>query len=365
MEDGNELEKNGTRSGSPSEVYLPISVSQDLPKPRIDGMVPQLPMKLTPSWKTICKNCLYSLLFASALFLYIVISKTCSWNWHGEPQVPMLSLPLQTNWRLLIAPKVSCAEDPPFAALMAMTGAADSEGRKIVRNTWGGISEIANRRIRLFFLLGTVGSEEVQKAVEDEAETYGDILQHTAPDKYTTLAAKAATMIQWMAASCPEAKFVVKADTDTLVNLDVMIPYLIKMEVKGDLALGFRLDHMPTINSRNSRNYQDPLVFPRKTFPPYLSGACYIISGSLLQKVVHVLPDVPRVRNEDTFVGMCLERLGIEPTNIGPEAPINPWFDPAKGPCAAFRLAAAHPIRRDLLAAIWKWWKTGGADMCH
>lgn len=35
MEDGNELEKNGTRSGSPSEVYLPISVSQDLPKPRI------------------------------------------------------------------------------------------------------------------------------------------------------------------------------------------------------------------------------------------------------------------------------------------------------------------------------------------
>ncbi|CDI73686.1 hypothetical protein, conserved [Eimeria praecox] len=301
----------------------------------------------------------------SPMLLYIVISKACSWKWHGEPQVSMLSLPLQTNWRLLITPKVSCAEDPPFAALMVMTGAGDSEGRMVVRNTWGEASRVANRRIRLFFLLGTVKQQEVQKAVEKEAEAYGDILQHAAPDKYTNLSTKAATMIQWMAESCPQAKFLVKADTDTLVNLDLMIPYLIKVENKGDLALGSRLDNMPIITSEKSRNYQDPLVFPRKTFPPYLSGACYIVSGSLIQKVARVLPEVPRVRNEDTFLGMCLERLRIEPTDIGPEARINPWFDPAKGPCAAFRLAAAHAFKRDLLVAIWKWWKTEGAKMCH
>ncbi|CDJ30359.1 MGC83622 protein, related [Eimeria mitis] len=277
----------------------------------------------------------------------------------------MLSLPLQTNWRLLITPKVTCAEDPPYVVLMAMTGAGDPEGRTVIRSTWGGVSEAAGKRVRLFFLLGTVESQDVQKAVEKEAEEYGDILQHAAPDKYTNLATKAATMIQWMAASCPEAKFLVKADTDTLVNLDVMIPYLIKVENKGDLALGYRLDNMPLITSEKSRNYQDPLVFPRKVFPPYLSGACYIVSGSLIQKVVRVLPEVPRVRNEDTFLGMCLERLGIQPTNIGSEAPISPWFDPAQGPCAAFRLAAAHSFKRDLLVAIWRWWKTGGAKMCH
>ncbi|CDI80884.1 UDP-Gal:betaGlcNAc beta 1,3-galactosyltransferase, polypeptide 2, related [Eimeria acervulina] len=246
-----------------------------------------------------------------------------------------------------------------------MTGAADFQGRMLVRNTWGGASRVANKRIRLFFLLGTVGSQEVQKAVEEEAKAYGDILQHAAPDKYTSLATKAATMIEWMAKSCPEAKFLVKADTDTLVNLDVMIPYLIKMESKGDIALGARLDNMPIITHEKSRNYQDPLVFPRKTFPPYLSGACYIVSGSLIQKVARVLQEVPRVRNEDTFLGMCLERLGIEPTAIGPEAQINPWFDPAKGPCAAFRLAAAHSFKRDLLIAIWEWWEKGGAKMCH
>ncbi|CDJ49587.1 hypothetical protein, conserved [Eimeria brunetti] len=271
-DDVNDLEKSGASTKSPTEEYVPISVPHEMPKHQADATAQQSLMKLPHSCRAICKNCLYSLLFASALFLYIVISKACSWNWHGEPQAAVLSLPLQTSWQLLITPKVSCAEDPPFAALMVMTGAADSEGRMLVRNTWGGATHVSNRRVRLFFLLGAQGTPELQKTVETEAEEYGDILQHAAPDKYTNLATKTATMIQWMAVSCPEAKFLVKADTDTLVNLDVMIPYLVKMENSGDLALGARLDNMPLITSENSRNYQDPLVFPRKTFPPYLSG---------------------------------------------------------------------------------------------
>lgn len=277
----------------------------------------------------------------------------------------MLSLPVQTSWRLLVTPNVSCAEDPPFVALITMSGATDAEGRKFIRSTWGGNSTVAGRRIRLFFVLGAVPSKVVKKAVESEAAQHGDILQHAAPDTYSNLSAKTATIIQWMAASCPEAKFLVKADTDTLVNLPVLVPYLKRIEGKPDLALGVRLDGMPIVTDSRSKNYQDPLVFPRPTFPPYLSGACYIVSGDLVKKLSQVLPDVPRVRNEDTFLGMCLERLGVEPRSIGAQAAINPWFDPANGPCAAFRLAAAHSFKRDLMHAMWTWWHSGGSSMCH
>lgn len=317
------------------------------------------------TWLSTIKNGFFSLLFASAVVIWIVVLKACAWDWAGEAQAPLLSVPLQTKWRLLITPKVSCSEDPPFVALMAMTGASDFEGRKFVRNTWGGMGTVAKRRVRLYFILGTVASKAVQEQVEAEAAQRGDILQHSAPDKYSNLATKTATLIQWLATSCPEAKFLVKADTDTLVNLEVMVPYLKQIEHKRDLALGARIDRMPLVTSPKARNYQDPLVYARKEFPPYLSGACYVISGDLIRKLSTVLPDVPRVRNEDTFLGLCLERLGIEPRNIGAEARINPWFDPAKGPCAAFRLAAAHPFKPDLLHAIWIWWHTGGAKLCH
>ncbi|KAL8455648.1 hypothetical protein Emag_000470 [Eimeria magna] len=245
-----------------------------------------------------------------------------------------------------------------------MTSASDFEGRQIVRDTWGGRSEVNGQRIFLFFVLGTVSSDKVQKAVEEEAEKHKDLLQHSAPDKYSNLALKTATIIEWMATSCPEAKFVLKADTDTLVNLDLMVPYLKQLEFQSDLALGVRIDNMPLVLNPKARNYQDPLVYSRPAFPPYLSGACYVVSGDLIKKLVRVLPEVHRARNEDTFLGMCLERLGIEPRNTGPHAPINPWFDNSKGPCAAFRLAAAHPIKRDLMLAMWTWWHSAGSKIC-
>ncbi|CDJ40984.1 hypothetical protein, conserved [Eimeria tenella] len=361
--DGSPLE-SGERGDSPSEVYVHISPPHEQRK-QPTNLNLRCPAKQPTPWWVVLRHVFYSLLFASALLIYLIVSRACSWEWDGEPQAPLLSLPLKTQWELLITPKVSCAKDPPFVALMAMTGPADFDGRQLVRNTWGGAEMVAERRVRLFFLLGTAPGVELQRLVAKEAEVYGDLIQHAAPDKYTNLSIKSATMIQWVATSCPEAKFVVKADTDTLVNLEVMVPYLKKMESKGDIALGVRLDRMPIITSEKHRNYQDPLVFSRPTFPPYLSGACYIVSGSLVQKLSTVLSQVPRVRNEDTFLGMCMEKLGIEPTNIAREAQISPWFDPSKGPCAAFRLAAAHPLKRDMLLAMWKWWKSGGSKMCH
>ena len=38
---------------------------------------------------------------------------------------------------------------------------------------------------------------------------------------------------------------------------------------------------------------------------------------------------------------------------------ISSCFNPAEGPLKAFQLAAAHPLRRDLLHAFWLWWHAG------
>lgn len=355
----------GSASGdiSPSSVYVHISAPHLRPtqqtafKAKGQSHVPK-------SWTTVSRILLYSLIFTTAIFVWLAMLKPYYWKWYREPQSPLLSLPVQTSWRLLITPNVSCSDDPPFVALITMTGAAEVSGRVVVRNTWGSLGTVAESRVRLFFIVGTAASQNVQSALEAEAAQYGDILQHAAPDKYSNLASKTATMIEWLATSCPQAKFFVKADTDTLINLELLIPYLKKRQNEQDLALGVRLDGMPVVSSPQLRNYQDPLVYPHSTFPPYLSGACYIVSGDLVKKLSKVLAEVPRVRNEDTFLGMCLKRLGVEPQSIGRKVGINPWFDPSKGPCAAFRWAAAHPFKKDLMWATWTWWHTVGAQMC-
>ncbi|KAL8426518.1 hypothetical protein Efla_004883 [Eimeria flavescens] len=368
--DISEGQMSGAQSTSPGgssvrSVYVHIPAPHWRLKPQTAEEAQRKQQAPPKTWLNVVSNSLLSLVYTSAIVAVLLLSKSCSWNWHGEPQFPLLSVPLHTSWQQLLTPAIDCAKEPPFVALAAMTSAADYEGRQTVRQTWGARKEVEGRRIFLFFVLGTVTSDKVQKAVEAEALQFGDLLQHSAPDKYSNLALKTATIIQWVAASCSQAKFLLKADTDTLVNLDRMVPYLKRMEDQHDLALGVRIDNMPLVLNPKSRNYQDPLVYSRSVFPPYLSGACYILSGDLIQKLVHVLPEVPRPRNEDTFLGMCLERVGIEPRNIGAEAPINPWFDPSRGPCAAFRLAAAHALKRDLMLAMWSWWHSGGSKMCH
>lgn len=348
---------------SPNSVYVHISAPHLQPKEQT-AFEAKRKSYVAKSWITICLIVFYSFVFTAAISVWLAMLKPYYWKRYTEAQSPLLSLPVQTSWRLLITPHVSCSDDPPFVALATMTSAADASVRNVVRNTWGSLRTVAESRVRLFFIAGTSASQNVQSALEAEAAQYGDILQHAAPDTYSNLALKTATIVDWLATSCPQAKFFVKADTDTLLNLELLVPYLKKRQNEQDLALGVRLDGMPVVTSPQSRNYQDPLVYPNETFPPYLSGACYIVSGDLVKKLSKVLADVPRVRNEDTFVGMCLKRLGVEPQSIGRQAGINPWFDPSKGPCAAFRWAAAHPFRKDLLWAAWTWWHTVGAKMC-
>lgn len=288
-----------------------------------------------------------------ALLFSILLVLVCSFDWFEEVPVPLLSLPLQTSWRLLITPNVSCSEDPPFVALATMTAAADFEGRERVRNTWGGVGIVNGRRVRLFFVLGAVASKSVQEAVEAEAAWHGDILQHAAPEKYTHLTYKTITLIQWLARSCPQANFLVKADGDVLLDLNKIVAYLTAKQHEPNVAAGFVRVNNPVLRYRSHRNYEDPFVYPHPTYPLYPAGPCYMLSGALVGKIAEVAVALPRLNNEDCFIGLCLQRLGVEPQDSAPQAPINPEFDDAQGINEVMKWAAVHPVRPTRFLPLW------------
>ncbi|KAL8441831.1 hypothetical protein Emag_006876 [Eimeria magna] len=248
---------------------------------------------------------------------------------------------------------VSCAEDPPFVALFSMVSAADFEGREVLRNTWGAEGVVLGRRVRRFFVLGTHPSNEVQEAVEAEAAKHGDILQHVAPDKYSLLTLKAITVLDWVAKSCPQAKFLVKADSDIFLDLKKVVSYLVSRENEVDVAAGSVLLNSPVVRSPSHRNYQDPAVYPHSSYPPYISGPCYMLSGDLVIKMAEVSKKLPRLRNEDCFIGLCLDTLGIRPQASAPMVSMKMDFDDSSDVNDLMRWAVAHPIRRERLLAFW------------
>ncbi|CDJ58867.1 hypothetical protein, conserved [Eimeria maxima] len=328
---------------SPKRQSLP-KISMDKEKPANDNW----------SWRDMSVYHVGWLVFLGLVWIYIFLSKAHGWKWPGEGQLSLLSLPVQTDWRLLITPKVSCADDPPFAALVTMTGAADAEARAVVRSTWGGVSRVGKRRLRVFFLLGTQASEEVQETVVKEAAMYGDILQHSAPDKYRNLTYKTITAFRWIANACPEAKFLIKADADVFLDVNKLVDYLNAHQDEPDVAAGVLRTNVAVVRERTHRNYEDPAVYSQPKYPPYLSGPLYIISGDLVAKIAAVAKWLPVLSNEDCFVGTCLQALGVQPQSSAPGAIIDVFFRNFSDISDLRKWMAIHPIAKERLLALWQ-----------
>ncbi|NXU81232.1 B3GT5 galactosyltransferase, partial [Oreotrochilus melanogaster] len=59
-------------------------------------------------------------------------------------------------------------------------------------------------------------------------------------------------------------------------------------------------------------------VYPGATYPPYCAGPAYVLSGDLVPRIYAVAQTLPLVNMEDSFVGICLQALGVGVTSSPP-----------------------------------------------
>ena len=53
--------------------------------------------------------------------------------------------------------------------------------------------------------------------------------------------------------------------------------------------------------------------YPHDRFAPYIIGAAFMISQDVLEHIVSSVPYFPAFAAEDAYVGMLLDKVGIEP----------------------------------------------------
>lgn len=114
--------------------------------------------------------------------------------------------------------------------VVIVTSKAENIDRRIAaRNTW--LSEHWRTRLRVthLFLLGLPATtdRDLERRVAAESSAYQDMLLSSEfVDSYANLARKSLAMLKWVAFFCANAKFLVKADDDTFVNLARLVPIL-------------------------------------------------------------------------------------------------------------------------------------------
>ncbi|XP_060924495.1 beta-1,3-galactosyltransferase 2-like [Limanda limanda] len=210
-----------------------------------------------------------------------------------------------------------CAEQQPFLVLVVPVAPHNRAHRDIIRSTWGGDRLVLGQGVQLVFLLGQKtgeGSEQVQEQLLQESQLHRDLVQSDFVDCYKNLTIKTMVMLEWLDSFCSNASYAMKIDSDMFLNL----PNLIKMLTnapKTNYMTGLVASGGAVLRDSSSKWFVPVEVYSGPQYPRYALGLGYVLSLDLPKKLVSAAQEVPALYIEDAYLGLCMQHLGIPPTD--------------------------------------------------
>lgn len=259
-----------------------------------------------------------------------------------------------SDYHFTINQPKKCEEKKPFVVLLVPVAPRNWAHRDIVRSTWGRESLVLDKVVSLFFLLGLYtgeGSQQLQEQLQLESEEHQDLLQANFVDCYKNLTIKTMMMLEWLDAHCSSVPYAMKIDSDMFL----VVPNLIKMLAntpRTNYLTGLVATQGQVLRNPNSKWYVPQDVFPRPFYPRYALGLGYVWSSDLSKKILEASKHVKAIYIEDVYLGLCMEYLGIAPT----DPPNWNYFQIIPVPysrCAFSKLIATTTNERDDRVKMW------------
>ncbi|XP_064191506.1 UDP-GlcNAc:betaGal beta-1,3-N-acetylglucosaminyltransferase 9 [Anguilla rostrata] len=295
-----------------------------------------------------------------------------------EPPPPMVTRPPfdfqqylldkdNRDFTLLIDQPSKCVEKtgkPPYLLIAIKSVAADFHKRQVVRRTWGREGTFQGGvQVETVFLLGVPHNKSAlplwDRLLAYESRTFRDILLWDFEDTFFNLTLKETHFLKWVNTTCPEVKFIFKGDADVYVNIDNILEMLREQDANGDLFVGDIIFHARPIRRRNSKYFVPEIVYGQGIYPSYAGGGGFVMSGFTARRLHRACQEVEIFPIDDVFLGMCLLRIGLEPSRhegfrtfgiVKPSAAPNlQVFDP----CFYRELMVVHSLT---VPQIWLMW---------
>ncbi|XP_077326380.1 beta-1,3-galactosyltransferase 1-like isoform X1 [Lithobates pipiens] len=221
-------------------------------------------------------------------------------------------------YKFLINQPEKCQGRNPFLVLLVTAESHDVISRNIIRETWGDLSNYKDIDIIRLFLIGQppVMTSAVQRLLEEESASYGDIVQQDFQDIYSNLTLKTLMGMEWVTTFCSNASYVMKLDSDVFLNVNYLVHHLLHPELpaRKNYLTGFLVSYTGPIRDKKSKWYVPEELYPGDTYPPYPSGPGYVFSADMAKKIYQVAQGIPIISTEDAYIGLCLYKLNIPPT---------------------------------------------------
>lgn len=214
-----------------------------------------------------------------------------------------------------------CENDLSITALIIVTSYfGNVETRSAMRRAHSR-EDLKDMNMRRIFLLGESPEDKYtsQKSVEDEFRRFGDIVQGSFIEAYRNLTYKHAMGLKWATENCPNAKFVIKMDDDTVVNVDALPTVLqsFKISENKDFIAGYILRGMVPIREPANKWYVTHEEYEATNYPTFVSGWFYITTPKTCDRLFMLTHRTKYFWIDDTYItGILAQKLRIKHFSI-------------------------------------------------
>ncbi|XP_049901618.1 beta-1,3-galactosyltransferase 5-like isoform X1 [Epinephelus moara] len=262
------------------------------------------------------------------------------------------------NYKFIMDDTLTCKNTTPFLVLMVPVAPNDIAARDTIRKTWGNEKLVLGQLVETLFILGLPGgadAEQQQEKLKQENLQHHDLIQSNFQDSYRNLTVKTMMMLEWLAAHCVNAAYVMKIDSDMLLHVPNLVKLLLSPSTaKENYMTGLVWWHSPVLRNPFNKFYMPRGVIAESEYPPYPLGMAYVMSLDLPAKILSVSPQIKPIYIEDAYLGMCLKRLGISPT----DPPENTMFivDP-RHPLSSCSLSKVIAVTTTSIPQMTSYWE--------
>jgi len=189
-----------------------------------------------------------------------------------------------------------------------------AERRQLLRETWANISLFRQNIFRTFFVMGRTNDAH-QEGLKTEFDQYHDIVQGDFVDVFHNTTLKGLLALRYVAHYCSVAKYFVKANDDTFLNVFMMMQLFEASAAHQHTVVCplWKENTMPIL--RDPKECMQWCVsadeLPGRThFPQYCAGLAFALSRELVSALYSTSMSTPYFWIDDVYItGLLMSEL--------------------------------------------------------
>lgn len=239
-----------------------------------------------------------------------------------------MKFPVFPPYSTLLQPTHPACSNDTYAVIGIPTSPNQLEQRVAIRQTFCSVKRVNEQNLRCLFFMGSDSSSSSSSThssthssssfstspseLQYEQSLYNDIIQFDFTNHFMNLTLLSILTFNWTSTLCPSISYFVRVDSDMFYNPFNHFSNTLSLTHSNSI-FGISIPNGKPNRNPSSRYFLSKDIYPKNSFPPYVSGCFVTVSGDLLGRIVTTSQMIgPIVYLDDVFLGLVAQKAKMK-----------------------------------------------------